>query len=63
MKVIIGEGDLPRGSGWLPTHLDGLLLLMALYYSIWLHMAHMAQYKSNWSIWIYMALCGQYGLM
>jgi hypothetical protein len=45
MKVIIGEGDLPRG--WLPTHLDGLLLLMALYYSIWLHMAHMAQYKSN----------------
>ena len=53
MKVIIGEGELPFGSGWLPTRLDGLLLLMALYYSIWL----------IWLIWPNISPIGQYGFI
>ena len=42
MNVIKGIGDLHHGSGWLPTHLDGSLLLMASDFIIWLQMAHMA---------------------
>ena len=48
MNVIKGIGDLHHGSGgygwssWLPTCLDGSLLLMALDFKIWLQMACMA---------------------
>ena len=45
MNVIKGIGNLHHGSGWsgwLPTRLDGSLLLMALDFKIWLQMAYMA---------------------
>ena len=60
MKVIIGEGELPFGSGWLPTFLDGLLLLMALYYSIWLIWPNISPIGQHGFIWLYvvsMCLC------
>ena len=71
MRVIKGIGDLRHGSGWsgwLPTHLDGSLLLMASDFIIWLQMAHMApklpkmanmaQYGSLWPIGVYAAPYG-----
>ena len=66
MNVIKGKGDLHHGYGWLPTHLDGSLLLMASDFIIWLQMAHiapkrvkMAQYGSIWLLMDHRGSCSQ----